>query len=333
MSANITVRRGKGVEMAAVEGVKVWWEGMNGLKPNRMTPAEARQLEVVRVRAGMDWDVGRVPAQYTIPGEGLRDWPERHILYRKDNGLPLGEVSNRYKIHQPRQILGFFNDILKLGNARMETAGTLHGGRKFWAMARIADAADALCKGDEVRAYLLATTSVDGSGPTTVTETTTCVVCSNTLQMALNGKGERIRIPHSTEFSADVMKQVQDRLATTAKTFGAFMSAGKALAKIRVTEEAAARFVEDLLRERKVIAAEDPAKSKGYVKILELFNGGQMGADLKSRKGTAWGLVNAVTEWVDHNEKRTGSAAVETAWFGWGDALKSAALGKALELV
>ena len=118
MSANITVRRNKTVEMAAVEGVSVWWEGMSGLKPNRMTKTEAKNLELVRTRAGMDWDVGRVPVQYTVPGEQARDWPDRHVLYRKDNGLPLGEVSKQYKVHQPKQILGFFADILKLGNAR-----------------------------------------------------------------------------------------------------------------------------------------------------------------------------------------------------------------------
>lgn len=333
MPANITVRRGKTVEMAAVEGVKVWWEGIQGLRPNRMTPAEARHLETVRAKAGMTWEIGRAPFTYrTEAGQDIT-WGERFALYRKDTGAPLGVCSDKYRVVQPAQILEFFADIVKLADARIETAGTLYGGRKFWAMARLNKAEDAVAKGDVIHPYLLASTTADGSGGTHVMETSTAVVCSNTLAMALGGKGSQIYIPHSADFNAQTVEDVKQRLALTAKNFGAFMSAAKQLAKAKIDADSAAKFIETLLRDRKVIAAEDPLKSKGFVKIMDLFKGEQLGAEVKARQGTLWGLVNAVTEYVDHNEKRTNSAAIETAWFGWGNALKSEALKRALELV
>lgn len=51
MPADITVRKNGQVEMAAVEGVPVWWENAK-LKANRV--AANCTIEQMRVAAGMD---------------------------------------------------------------------------------------------------------------------------------------------------------------------------------------------------------------------------------------------------------------------------------------
>ena len=59
-----------------------------------------------------------------------------------------------------------------------------------------------------------------------------------------------------------------------------------------------------------------------------------MGSDLASSRNSAWGLVNAVTEYVDHHRRaRSQDYRLDSAWFGQGSQLKSRALNQALTLL
>ncbi|WP_258167496.1 DUF932 domain-containing protein, partial [Burkholderia multivorans] len=58
------------------------------------------------------------------------------------------------------------------------------------------------------------------------------------------------------------------------------------------------------------------------------------GSDLASASGTAWGLLNAVTEYVDHHRRaRTDDHRLDAAWFGAGATLKQKAWDEAMKLV
>jgi len=58
-----------------------------------------------------------------------------------------------------------------------------------------------------------------------------------------------------------------------------------------------------------------------------------MGADLSSANGTAWGLVNAVTQFVDHERRaRSQDYRLDSAWFGQGAIIKAKAYQEALKL-
>jgi hypothetical protein len=65
---------------------------------------------------------------------------------------------------------------------------------------------------------------------------------------------------------------------------------------------------------------------------LELYSGQGRGSELKSANGTVWGLVNAVTEFVDHHRGRTSDVRIDRAWFGDGVATKEKATELANDL-
>jgi hypothetical protein len=70
-------------------------------------------------------------------------------------------------------------------------------------------------------------------------------------------------------------------------------------------------------------------QTRGYKRIMELFNGQAIGADIPGVAGTRWAMLNAVTELVDHERGRSNNTRMESAWFGTGAAIKN----KALELL
>jgi len=64
------------------------------------------------------------------------------------------------------------------------------------------------------------------------------------------------------------------------------------------------------------------------------MDGQGLGAELASAKGTAWGLVNSITQFVDREKRaRSPDHRLDSALFGAGAALKQRALDHALALV
>ncbi len=58
-----------------------------------------------------------------------------------------------------------------------------------------------------------------------------------------------------------------------------------------------------------------------------------MGADMASANGTAWGLVNAVTQYIDHERWfRSQDHRLDSAWLGQGASIKAKAYQEAMKL-
>jgi hypothetical protein len=67
--------------------------------------------------------------------------------------------------------------------------------------------------------------------------------------------------------------------------------------------------------------------------VQSLYEGQGHGSTQESAQGTAWGLLNAVTEYVDHERRaRSNEYRMDSAWFGQGAVLKQRALTAALKL-
>ena len=73
---------------------------------------------------------------------------------------------------------------------------------------------------------------------------------------------------------------------------------------------------------------------RAMTKALSLFEGNGKGSSLESSRGTAFGLLNAVTEFVDHERRaRSTDYRLDSAWFGQGATIKQKALDQALLMV
>jgi phage/plasmid-like protein (TIGR03299 family) len=323
MVAAVTVRKNGFAEMAYV-GEKPW----HGLGQELDAGAD---IESWKKSAGMDWRIQRGVVRYATSREdglGLMEMPEQHVLFRSDTKSALGLVSPKYKVVQPGEVLEFFRDLTDANGYTLNTAGTLFDGKRFWALAAIGEEACVVGE-DKIGGYLLLSSSCDGTLATTARFTTVRVVCNNTLGMALAGKAKReVVVKHSSRFDPESAKQ---ELGLARDHFGAFLKASRELAAKTMVNDTAEVFVESLLRDTKTVVSEDVRGSKQFQKIMDLFRGSAMGGTLISSEGSAWGLVNAVTEFVDHHARaKTDGHRLANAWFGRGDDLKTEALERAL---
>jgi phage/plasmid-like protein (TIGR03299 family) len=289
-------------------------------------------LEVWAKAAGMDWSLRATPVCYPINGDGARDafatYEDQKVLYRSDSLRALSVVGKRYQVVQPRDVLEFFRDLVELSGFELETAGVLDGGRKFWALAQTGKAC-AIKGNDLVRGYMLLASSCDGSLATTATPTTVRVVCSNTLNAALGGAIAAVRVSHRTAFDPGLIKS---QLGLAVSTWDSFIGQMRQLAERRVSNVEAERFI------RRAFSSGDDASTRiagpAMKHVRAMFDGHGRGAELSSAKGTAWGLLNAVTEYVDHERRaRSPERRLDSAWFGPGAALKQRALEQGLMLI
>ena len=303
----------------AYVGAKPW----HGLGQELTAGAD---LETWRREAGLDWTVKEAPVQYQN-GE-LRTWDARKVLFRSDNGAALSVMAKGYNVVQPADVLNLYSEIAKAGGFTLETAGSLDEGRRIWALAKVHDGADVVER-DRVRPYILVATSFDGSMATTAKFTAVRVVCHNTITQAVGAKAsekQEARIVHSVKWDEDVAKRVRLQLGIVHSQFERFMVEARALAGKPMPDQEADDFVRDLLEPYVSKGADgkrDVRESKGYQRIMALFNGAAMGDDLAH--GSRWGMLNAVTQLVDHERGRSDSTRLESAWFGTGAAIKERA--------
>lgn len=322
------------VSTMAYTGVAPWHELGNRL------PAK-QSIEVWAQAAGMDWTIESSPVQYgaaldNAPNQSLMmPFEEHKVLYRSDNKQPLSVVGKRYQVVQPRDVLEFYRDLSEQAGFELETAGVLKAGKKFWALARTGK--ETLIKGNDlVCGYLLLATSCDGTLATTATPTTVRVVCNNTLAVALNGSISSVKVPHSTQFDA---MDVKRRLGLAVSQWDGFMYQMKILSERKVKSHEAMHYFMRVLCEPeqgggKTAVASGLSNERGLAKVQELYNGHGRGMELQSVKGTAWGLLCAMTEYVDHERRaRSKEYRLDSAWFGQGAALKQKALDCAMQMV
>jgi len=151
--------------------------------------------------------------------------------------------------------------------------------------------------------------------------------------MALNGNSAAIKVPHSTTFDPNAIKK---QLGIAVSSWDSFLYRMRTLSERKVKSHEALNYF------LKVICATgvqvDPAQGLTNERALKtvqaLYDGKGHGSDLASASGTAWGLLNAVTEFVDHEKRaRSQEYRLDSAWFGQGAALKQRALDHALQLV
>lgn len=301
-----------------------------------------RSIEEWTDEAGLAFDVRRSVVEYQRDGVA-HNYGDRHVLYRSDTGAPLSVVSKDYKIVQPAEVMEFFRDLVKAGNFELETAGSLAGGKRIWALARVNDGANIIGQ-DLVRPYLLLATSFDASLSTTAKFTAVRVVCHNTLTMSAGNEGagqnevdkthgavvNAIRVSHSDKFDSQA---VRSRLGIALNAWDEFLIRSRITAEKELTRKQVEELTYDLIEP--TVAAKpgqpkpDIRTTRGYKRLMELFDGKAIGHNLVGGP-TAWAWTNCVTQWVDHERGRTRDTGLDSAWFGQGNTLKSRAFEMAV---
>ena len=269
------------------------------------------------VAAGIDWEVKQAPCYATVDGEKIT--VPRQVLYRETDKRILTVTGDNWLPLQNKDAAEFFRDWTEAGGAKLETMGSLRGGKVIWGLAKIA--AGFTLKGrDKVEGYVLLVSPHECGKAITVRGTMTRVVCANTMAVALRDAATYTQ-SHLKEFDHAAAKEAVALVTEKVREFE--LDAGT-LMKLKMSEfdnvrllakffqpiEAGVSEKEDAAQVQALI--DNPASQNKVLQQVLLSHAKAPGAT----PGNGWGTLNAVTHWADHVAGREADARMFRSWFG-----------------
>jgi phage/plasmid-like protein (TIGR03299 family) len=314
-------------------------------KLGQRTPDAQNWMEVMQL-AHLDWTVEKRELYSTpsLQGVSAIKIPDKMAIFRTDNQAYLGVVGDGYQIMQNKTAFDFIDYLLQARDgAHYESAGVLGKGERIWVMAKLPETIRIAGTEDLTRVYLLIATAHDGSMAYTAKLVAERVVCENTLAIALGEASTAVRIKHT--------KSAQARLALGLKFMASVGNSVQSLneklnilASRKLTRESATNVFDRLFpqtKDEKGEVKESKRRDNVLSTILSLYESNDKNA-IPEVRGTAYNLLNAITEYTDHfrpariTEARKGysddQARAENALFGSGEKLKAEALDALLDL-
>jgi phage/plasmid-like protein (TIGR03299 family) len=325
------IDRSKGIDaIASVGGGKSCWHGLG----QEILPGDS--MEQIAKKAGLDFTVASTPVLYKDSDGKQHEMPGTRVNYRTDTKTALGVVSDQFKNVQPIDILDFFREFCKKNKLSMETAGSLRGGKTVWALAKLGKDFDFMLPGsDKVLSYLRLQTGFDAKRATDAIATAVRQVCANTEAMINANDANAYKVPHTSIFDAKALQSALGMLGAQHKVTAQFWNE---LTKRKVTDKERDQFFCDLfgieVKERDAVDKDGKSLISGRTRnmlseLTAAFNNSP-GSNLKSAHGTAYGLLQAVTYWTDHqsvandiHKDGKAGARLNSAWFGLGSRTKA----------
>lgn len=288
--------------------------------------------EEMIVAAGLDWRVEMKPLYYQ---EGFAIDPLANYragdffgCIRQDTNATLSVMKGGYTPMQNRHKFQFMDSVVGAGQAVYETAGALGRGEKVWILVRLPGEI-IVAKDDVVRKYLTLYDSFDGTMAVGLMRTGIRVVCENTLNEAISSSKQKVKFRH-TKGAKMRLEDLQETLGLVHKQYDHFGEASRYMAGQALMRNRAQDLLKEILKTQVAPPGMPVNRSEmTHNKVMDLFEGQGRGSTMVGSRGTAWGLYNAVTEYVDFHRATRGKnqddRRTASLLFGSGAALKQRA--------
>lgn len=264
-------------------------------------------------------------------------------MFREDTGAFLGAVGEQYTPIQNEYAFNFVDALLEAeGGAHYDSAGALGSGEIIFVSAKIPMAFRITGTDDVHETYLLFVTSHNGSLANQAKLTDVRVVCNNTLNMALRLNGSFIKIKH-TKTAEEKLEKARKFLKNANDTVKSIREKFEILSKRELDKPSFIACLDKIFPDTKKDqeGADMTTRRANILRdVTELFAHNDDDA-IPEIKGTAYNLLNAITEYTDHKRPTRITAGremytqeqgrAEAAVFGSGAQLKTKALEYILE--
>lgn len=295
------------------------------------TFAEARTL------AGLDWDPVAVPASDRVMANGvlreqfldvvrqsplysvennvdrlmklyessMRTDKEFRRIARSDTGATLSYQRDSYNII-PNSVFGEIIDSIvgaEPDTVKLETGGCLAGGRKVWMLARLNEPIALPGDGTVTFPFLGITSSHDGHASCAARLTMVRIVCGNTFGAA-EAEGERTGAVYSFSHRGnwrDRIGEAQEALNFARDEAREYTEAMSELLGIKITRTQEELWLREFIPEPpEGIVSDRVAKNitEARAAVMGFLDGPTV--DGTGVRGTAYGLVQAAGEYLDH---------------------------------
>lgn len=264
----------------------------------------------------MNWDVEVRPTYYKNNDGSDSAMPRCYATVRTDTETMLGRVGADYKPMNNVKALSHVDSLIISGAATLDSVFELKDGAQVGASLRLNDTVS-IGGEDPIEMYVVVTTSHDGSRADKTSIVPLRLWCTNQLALVSREAKQSWSVRHLSTMEAN-LKLVEEELKLIANYTKWLQSTGDELVQKALDEIALSEVVLDSL---KLYTKEDKAK-KIAGDIVDIFKYSDLIGD--DFRGTAWGGLNAVTEYFDHHRSyRTPQARYNSITNGFGARMRN----------
>jgi phage/plasmid-like protein (TIGR03299 family) len=229
--------------------------------------------------------------------------PSRIATLKKETREPIGLVSERYEIYQNADAFKFLEEIPDIEFVR---AGETYNGMVYI----IGKLPSLTILNDTFTPYVIFQTSHNGWFSLRATICPLRIVCQNQFSMSFKNMENTISIRHSARIDSCIA-EAQQLLKDTALYMQGFTNTAEELALLKITDNDRNKIIDAFFESTKAItdrqkAALDERKTG--------FNLCYKDDDNANFVGTAWGLVNALTDYETHRPRKQTDRSAETTF-------------------
>ena len=258
---------------------------------------ECKSMEQVLRKSGLDYTVEKRPVFMTDEFTKPHAIPNRFVTCRPDpkNGFKTYDVvSDKFEIIQNKDAFDFVNymgDELSFEKAD-ETAGGM--------VYIIAKLPEVNILGDAFTPHVLFRNGFDGKTKITAAICPLRMVCQNQFNFAFKNAQNTITVRH-VQNAESKLEEAKETLKLSAEYMAELTLMAERFATMKITGERAERIVKYLfpIPEDTVINA---FKRKTLEDARAKFKRAIDADDNANFKGTAWGMINAYTDYITHKE-------------------------------
>jgi phage/plasmid-like protein (TIGR03299 family) len=239
---------------------------------------------------GLNFDLKKVPLRIENYNLNMK---YSALIRTTENGAELiSMVPKDYEIYQPSQMLEFLQHIDE--NITLERAGIINK-KMIWTVAKMSEPFNVL--GDEIYPYIIVENGlgVGKAGSVRVCLTLLRMVCQNQFNAAFDSANGVIRINHTASDIEKQIEQASNVLYETKEYIDSYTRHAEEMAQIKISDS----YVENLVRDiANVKLGEKVTEQKE--RRMQTFYDAYNADDNQNFRGTAWGVMNAYTDYTTH---------------------------------
>ena len=276
---------------------------------------------------GLDWDVVKTPMVALLEGKYPLPIKTHVSINRTDNNHSIGIVGAKYEPIQNSKIWDALHTSLEGVDHHVVGGGYTHNGGRIFVQTEVKDA-DFKVNGDEFSNYITFYSSHDGSSAFEMFDTSTRIICKNTMQSGrrAGGKAFKLKVRHTANASIrfEGVMQNLESIFDVRRDVYADMSH---LANTPMAYPEMIAWATGFFNRSNKLTTVSSAKAH-EVTALARYGIGNQGV-------TRYDMLNGVTEYLTHGDKATKRDAA-SVWrsseFGSAASTKAKALDNLIDL-
>ena len=269
--------------------------------------SECKDMDRVLKQSGLDYEVYKEPVCILDDRDRPEAIPNRYATVRNTDHHVYDVVSDKFEIIQNRQAFDFVN---YMGDElQFEKAGETANGMVYI----IGKLPEVNILGDAFTPHVLFRNGFNGKVKITAAICPLRIVCQNQFNFAFRDTQNTVTIRH-VQNAESKLAEAREVLKLSADYMAEITKMAEQYVGIKLTPEQLDKVMEDLFPTDKT--GEMNAYKRNRLEVArERFKKAYNAADNGNFRGTAWGVINAYTDFITHREPTGNSETKEEGKF------------------